>query len=437
MIPLFPISARLSHPGDLRVAGHDLVNLANEYGTPLYIFDAATVRNQVNRLNRLLAAHYPGRAAASYAAKAYFSLGMARRIRQLGLNLDVVSLGELRLAQRAGFDPRQVVMHGNNKSSAELEAALDWGIRAVVVDSLDELQFLENIARRRQVQAAIWLRITPGLAVETHAHVQTGHHASKFGIPIVDGQALEAIRRAQASPALNLTGLHTHLGSQLFTPEPFRQALDRLVSLAEQAGFIPLEINPGGGWGVPYTEKDPSDDPEPWVSAASAEVQRLFESRGWPLPTLMLEPGRWLVAQAGLAVYTVGVVKTAGDGTRFVTVDGGMADNPRTALYQAEYTARVIPTSPRLQDGSLSEVSVVGKFCESGDVLIERILLPEARRGDLLVMPVAGAYQLSMASNYNLTPRPAVLWVEEGETAVLQPREELEHGWWVEAAGPS
>ncbi len=429
-LDLFPVSTTI-HPtnGSLQIAGQDVNELARRWGTPLYLYDGATVRRQAAELQRLLSGGYPGPSMVAYAAKAYFSAGFARRVASLGLGADVVSLGELEIARKAGFDPGRVHLHGNNKSPQELESAARWGIQSIVIDSLEELEFLESLAARFNLSAVrIWLRITPGLDVHTHPYRQTGHTASKFGLPAQDGQAAEAIRRSLRSQRLKLTGLHTHLGSQLFEPEPYQAAVRSLCGLAYEEGFIPEEISPGGGWGVAYHPDEEDVAATIWVQAVSTALQEACHGYGWPLPRLVLEPGRWLAARAGVAVYTLGTHKTLADGSRVAAVDGGMADNPRPALYQARYTACLVgrPLAETVQTWRL-----VGKFCESGDVLIPEVALPDFQRGDLLAMPVAGAYQLSMASNYNLASRPAVLWLEEGEEQALQLREEMaESGWW-------
>jgi diaminopimelate decarboxylase len=232
-----------------------------------------------------------------------------------------------------------------------------------------------------------------------------------------------------ASPWLHLVGLHTHLGSQIFSPQPYRQAIGILYKVACDEGFIPEEFSPGGGWGVRYIERDPSDDAAPWIQAISQEVEQQCGRLGWPLPRLVVEPGRWLVARAGVALYSVGAQKESANGNHIVALDGGMADNPRVALYQARYTARVVqaPAAP-----PVNKVRLVGKFCESGDVLINEVSLPEMHRGDLIAMPAAGAYQLSMSSNYNFATRPPVLWLEEGQVEVLQRRESpSDPCWWT------
>ncbi len=426
---LLPDSASFPPRGNLRIAGHDLAVLAHEWGTPLYIYDGLTIRSQVTLLTDLLRQHYPGPAAIAYAAKAYFSLAFARKLSVLGLGVDVVSLGELEIAQKAGFSRGNIHLHGNNKSPEELEAALRGQVQAIVVDSLDELDFLERLAEKIQVKGRIWLRVNPAVSVDTHQYVQTSHPASKFCLPVRDGQAAEAIRRALRSGWLALTGLHFHLGSQLFKPEPYRQAVRCLAELAESAGCIPAEISPGGGWGIPYNLQDKDGDPASWIKAVCSSIQEEFHRRGWPLPKLVLEPGRWIAGRAGLAIYSVGATKTGSDGARFVAVDGGMADNIRPALYQARY--EVLPLHGAAGQ-PLYKYSVVGRYCESGDVLIPEILLPELKRGDLLAVPVSGAYHLSMASNYNLTPRPAVLWLENGSVEVLQKREQIgDSSWWT------
>ena len=428
-LDLFPLSTRLNSGGSLTIAGHELSDLAKQWGTPLYLYDAFTVQTQAESIRQLLFAAYPGASDITYAAKAYFSLGIARRLATLNLGVDVVSLGELEVARRAGFLPERVHLHGNNKGEAELKAAIEWGVQAIVVDSLEELTYLERLCAGMKRIARIWLRVTPGIHVDTHAYRQTAHPASKFGLPISDGQAAEGIRRGRASPWLKLTGLHTHLGSQVFETEPYQKAAEVLLELGDEAGWIPEEISPGGGWGVPYTLDDPEAAPQPWIDAIASTIAAGCARRGWPLPKLLVEPGRMIVGRAGVVVYTVGTSKTAADGTYLVAVDGGMADNLRPALYQARYTAcRVdLPNSP-----ITLKTTLVGKFCESGDQLISEVLLPPVERGDLVVMPVAGAYHLAMSSNYNLAARPAVLWLEPDKVSVLQLREDpCQLDWWM------
>ena len=426
---LFPITTERNTNGHLQIAGHDLSELVQSWGTPLYVYDAATVIAKVNDLKGLLSTYYNGPSEICYAAKAYFSFGIAVRMAELGLGVDVVSLGELRLAHKAGFKPEKVHLHGNNKSKAELKYALEWGIESIVLDSLDEIEFLNGLLSAQDQIANVWLRITPGVSVDTHSYRQTGHNASKFGFSLQNGQAAEAIRLTKKCQKINLVGLHMHLGSQIFEVEPYLIAIMLLTELAGEEGVLPEVLSPGGGWGVAYTRHDKTFEADEWVRLVSNVVVQESLKHGWSLPRLVMEPGRWLVAQAGVALYTVGATKYSGDGKYIVAVDGGMADNPRPALYQANYEARLVeqPDAPPKYEGAL-----VGKFCESGDQLIPVAILPEMKRGDILAVPVAGAYQLSMASNYNLAPRPAVLWLEDEQVKVFQQREEPDQdGWWV------
>lgn len=429
---LYPISTGRDELGRLTIAGHCVSDLAKRYRTPLYVYDGETIRTQIENLRQNLRAAYGGPMEITYAAKAYFAPAMACRIAGFGVGVDVVSLGELHSALRAGFLPEKIHLHGNNKSEEELAEAVSADIQAIVVDSLEELAFLEGIATRLGKTARIWLRITPGLSVDTHPYRQTAHASSKFGLPIQDGQAAEGIRAALESSRLELRGLHMHLGSQIFEDEPYRRAIALLLQLAESCGFIPPELSPGGGWGVPYKEGDGSADPEPWIAAVVETVTEEYQKRGWPLPKLIMEPGRWLVARAGVALYSIGTSKTTADGGFVAAVDGGMADNPRPALYHALYSA-CLADQP---DGvPVQSVRIVGKYCESGDELIPAVRLPKVKRGDILAMPVAGAYQLSMASNYNLAPRPAVLWLENERVELLQPRETVEDSaWWMHSS---
>ena len=428
-LSLFPITTQRDSKGQMMIAGQLVRDLVQQYGSPLYLYDAATLRAQLDLLRTAFETHYRGGFEITYAAKAYFSLGMARRMAAMGLGVDVVSLGELKVAKKAGFSPKMVHFHGNNKTVPELLFAMEWGISDIVVDNLSELVLLETLAIERKQVINIWLRITPGVKVETHQYWQTGDIASKFGLPIYDGQASEGIRFAQASRWLKLRGLHTHVGSQVFDVSPYGEALKRLIGLAGQEEFIAAELSPGGGLGVQYTLDDKVADAVDWVRTMSASLEKECGKRGWPLPKLLLEPGRWLVGQAGVSVYSVGAVKFSSDGTYIVAVDGGMADNPRTAMYQARYEAALVD---RLPSGMRNRASLVGKYCESGDQLIPMLELPEMHRGELLALPVSGAYQLSMSSNYNMASRPAVLWLEDGRAEVMQRREDpAEDGWWM------
>ncbi len=430
---IMPVTAERRSNGHLYVGGHDLAVLAAKWGTPLYIYDSTTIHQQVQTLKDVLTNCYAGKYEITYACKAYFSLGFARRVKELDLGLDVVSLGEARLALRGGILPDRLHLHGNNKSEEEIRLALANDFQAIVLDSMDELELVEQIASQMNKRARVWIRVTPGFEVDTHPYRQTSHPTSKFGFLLQDGEAAAAIRRAMASDWLHLTGLHTHIGSQIFEVQPFMTAVDVLMKLAAQEGFVPEEISPGGGWGVPYLPSDAHNGAAEWLQAVCSRVKQQCERRNWPLPKLILEPGRLIVARAGMVVYTVGNSKTVADGSYVISIDGGMADNPRPALYESKYTACLVN---RVEGPYDRLTRLVGKFCESGDMIIGEARLPEMHRGDLVAVPVAGAYQLSMSSNYNLAPRPAVLWLEPHKVTVLQNREEPDRGgWWVSGEG--
>ncbi len=290
-LSLFPISTEILPGGELATAGFSLRELAARYGTPLYMYDGATLKAQLSRLRGLLDQNYPGEAAVAYAAKVYFSTRFGRRLAGLGLDLDVVSLGEMDAARQAGFKPASIHLHGNNKTAAEIDAALEWGLHAIVEDSLDELALLEELAGAGRQPVPVWLRVTPDLDVQTNPHIATGSAGSKFGLHLASGQAKEALRRIQESPVLSLTGLHFHLGSQITDPEVYREAVEGVLGAASEEGAVPMEFSPGGGWGVRYTETDPPDDPAPWIQAVCEAVREGCSRRGWPLPRLVIEPG--------------------------------------------------------------------------------------------------------------------------------------------------
>jgi len=427
---LLPSTCSVGENGQLEISGHSIRQLAEKWGTPLYVYDGKTILDKIAYLRRLGFNEYRGKFDITYASKAYLSLGFAKHLARSGVGVDVVSLGEMKIARKAGFSPERVHLHGNNKSEEELEYALEWGVFSIVVDSLEELEFLEELAARREKKLRIWLRISPGVNVDTHPYLQTGHTASKFGLPMIDGQAVRAIQFARASKWFDLIGLHTHIGSQISDAEPYRRAVKMLFEIAVEADFIPQQISTGGGWGVPYCLEDSVVDARDWVRVVADALHQECDALGWPLPQLVLEPGRWLTAQAGMVVYQVGFQKKSREGMHVVAVDGGMADNPRPAMYHANYCALVVD---RPFEKPVQKVSLVGKYCESGDVLIPEVELPEVARGDLIAIPSAGAYQLSMSSNYNMAARPVVLWLEPDKVEVLQKRENpSESGWWVE-----
>jgi diaminopimelate decarboxylase len=432
---LWPVGARYDSSGELWLGGCAVSVLAREHGTPLYVFCEDTLRARTRAYWAALRRFYPASGRIAYASKACLNLALAQLMAEEGLELDVVSGGELHVALQAGFPPERIHFHGNNKSDAELSQALDAGVGRIVVDNFRELEALAQLAgSRASAPARVWLRISTGVFAQTHSHIQTGHDDTKFGFSITTGDAERAVVSATRHPTLDLLGLHAHIGSQIADPEPLADNAHRLVEFAalmrDRHGFALREVSPGGGWGVPMTEADKPAPVESYVQAVCQALTQACRAAGLDLPLLVLEPGRSIVAPAGVAIYRVGARKEIPGVRTYVSVDGGMADNIRPAIYGARYTALAIPKHPESSSGltgykqsSLENVTIAGKFCESGDVLIRDIELPRLAPGDHLALPMAGAYTLAMASNYNLATRPAVVVVKDGRARLIQRRE--------------
>lgn len=425
-LSLFPITARWETAAArerLTIAGCDLGELAEQHGTPLYLYDQATLDGALHAYRQALAAFYPAPSGLTYAGKAFLCVAMAQWAGQRGLWLDCTGRGELEIARAAGLPREQILVHGVNKSTADLEAARALA-GTLVVDNLAELErFIALVEGAPGPVPGLWLRLRPGVTVATHAHNQTGQEDSKFGMSPAEAQ--EAVRICRQK-GLAVTGLHFHLGSQFRDPSPLGPALERMLDL--MAGFyseidwIPPAVCPGGGWGVAYHEKDlPQPSVEAYVRFVAEQVASGCQRRGLPLPHLQLEPGRSLVARAGVALYRVGAVKYSAQ-RRWLLMDGGLADNPRPALYGARYSALPVHALHRPDVGP---AWLAGPYCESGDVLIEDLPLPEMQPGELIAVPVSGAYQLSMANNYNGACRPAVLWLAAGSAQLVRRREEV------------
>ncbi|HZP95484.1 MAG TPA: diaminopimelate decarboxylase [Candidatus Limnocylindria bacterium] len=419
---LFPDTTRVTLENRLAIGGRDLVALAAEHGTPLYVYDVATVLARAGALREALRASYPGTATVCYAAKAYIAPWLLALLAQEGLGLDVVSGGELHVAARAGFPRERVYLHGNCKTESELAYALDQRVGRIVIDNLDEIAALGRLADERGVRQPVLLRLGPGVDVHTHAHLTTGAPDTKFGLDIASGAAETGVRAILAQPSLELRGFHAHIGSQIRDTAPYRAAVERVFAFAaamrEKTGFVLQEVSPGGGYPVRYVPSDPAIDAVAMVREVAAAVLAASQRHGLDQPELTIEPGRAIVAPAGIALYRVGSVKR---GARtYVAVDGGMADNIRPAAYGAEYTATL---ASRVEDGGLTDVAIAGRYCETGDILIQKVSLPLPRVGDLVAIPVAGAYHLAMASNYNMTPRPAVVVVADGAARLVRSRE--------------
>lgn len=432
-LSLFPATAQIKLVGNKRnnrnqqltIAGCDLSALANEYGTPLYLYDQATLDAAVVEYRDALAKQYPGESAITYAGKAFLCTAMAQWSQQHDLWLDCTGAGELRIAAAAKVARSRILVHGVNKSAADLAAAVHQA-SIIVVDNLHELGELINLLTSTTVEPPqLWIRIRPGVAVETHSYTQTGQKDSKFGME--PAEALTAIARCRQHD-LSLTGLHFHQGSYFHDPAPIGPAiatvLDIVAHIHQESGWLPDTICPGGGWGVAYHEDElPHPTIAAYVCFVAEQIQAGCHQRNLPLPRLQLEPGRSIVAQAGVALYRVGSVKQTAD-RRWLLIDGGLADNPRPALYESRYSALPVADPQR---PPVTKTWLAGPYCESGDVLIQDLPLPDIQAGELMAVPVSGAYQLSMGSNYNGATRPAVLWLNANGAQLIQQAETVDN----------
>ena len=406
---LLPDTAEVAGDGRLSVGGCDVLALADDLGTPLFVYDEAHLRA---RCREAVEAFGDG---VAYASKAFLCLAMARLVHEEGMHLDVSTGGELHLALAAGIPGARLVMHGNNKSDAELRTAIDAGVGRIVVDSFDEIDRLEAIAPAAPVP--VLLRITPGVEAHTHEYVMTGQEDSKFGFGLASGRASEAVERARRSKVLDLVGIHAHIGSQIFLLHSFSKAVELLADFVNPLDLAELSL--GGGLGVPYVEGEEAPTITQWARKLRADC----EAAGITA-VVTAEPGRAIVAAAGLTLYRVGTIKELPGIRTYISVDGGMSDNPRPVLYGSGYEAFL----PRATDAERPAIAtIVGKHCESGDVLVRDARLPaDVGVGDVLCTPVTGAYGHSMASNYNKVPRPAVVFVADGRARVVVRRETLD-----------
>ncbi len=420
-LQLFPISTTIEKTG-LAIAGHDLATLANDHGTPLYIYDRATMDSAVADYKSALASHYPTTGSVTYAGKAFLNLAIAQWTQFHELSVDCTGKGEIAMAVAGGVPREHILVHGVNKSSADLESALKHA-GTVVVDNLTELKRITAQFTLTNYQLPnLCLRLLPGIAVATHhAHTQTGQQDSKFGM--TSAEIMEAAEFCKAND-LPLTGIHFHQGSNFRDASPLKAAIELGLDLAGEIGFTnEWHFSPGGGWGVAYHEDElPQPDSNEYVRTIAENVIDGCKARGLTLPHLHLEPGRSLVARAGVAVYKVGVIKRRGDKVWILT-DGGMTDNPRYAMYGARYSCLTVSNPGEARS---EKVSIAGPYCESGDVLIEDLPMPKIEEGDLIAIPASGAYQLSMSSNYNGSCKPAVIWLEPDQARVIQRRETIE-----------
>lgn len=417
----------INEKGHLTIGGADTVELAERYGTPAYILDENVIRKNCRTYIGAARKYFGEDALPLYASKALCFTGIYKLVAEEGMGIDCVSSGEIYTAMRADFPADKIYFHGNNKTDADISFAMDNGVGTFVVDNTDELRSIAAQARARGMSQRILLRITPGIDPHTHKAISTGSIDSKFGSAIETGQALEIVKEAIASDGIDLAGLHCHIGSQIFDIDPFTQAADIMAKFIAQikneCGYTVRELNLGGGLGVRYTEYDREIDYADAIKDMAQIIKGICEKNGIAMPRIILEPGRSLVAAAGITLYTVGSVKNIPDFKTYVSVDGGMPDNPRYALYQSQYTALV---ANRAGEEKSTRVTLAGRCCESGDLIGENMELQRARRGDILAVLVTGAYNHSMASNYNRLPRPPIVMVKDGEARLAVRRESFE-----------
>jgi len=422
MLELFPATAAVKE-GELAIGGVRTSALAEEFGTPLLVYCERTLLDAVSAYRSSAP-----EALIVYGVKAFPNLALLDLFAREGLGADVSTLGELAYAKRAGVPGERIVVHGNNKSDEELRAAAEARVGYVVIDALDEIE--------RAAAAGIscvLVRVTPGIEADTHEAIRTAHHGSKFGLP--PEQALAAIAVSEKA-GLDVAGLHVHIGSQLLEAQAALASIDRLAAFAatarEELGWTPAVVDLGGGLGVRYVVDELPPQIGDFVCAVTGRLAHEWSRHDLPLPQLVLEPGRSLVGRAGTTLYRVGVVKQASETTTYVAIDGGMSDNPRPQLYGARHSALL---ANRADEDAVGRYVVCGKHCESGDVLIPGIRLPEPRRGDLLAVPATGGYTLAMGSNYNAVPRPAAALVRDGEARLIRRRETIDDLLALDEAG--
>ena len=413
--------------GHLTIGGLDTVALAHEFGTPAYIMDENIIRAQCRTYLAACRTHFGKDALPAFASKALSFTEIYRIMAEEGMGIDCVSGGELYTAKNAGFPAERIYFHGNNKTERDLCDALDMGVGTVVVDNETELAMLGALATARGVTQNILLRITPGIDPHTHRAIQTGNVDSKFGNAIQTGQAMHITKESLSTKGVSLLGFHCHIGSQIFEIDPFLEAADIMMRfIAEvkaETGFAATTLNLGGGLGVRYTDEDPKIDYAVAIAGIGAAVREAAEQAGVAMPRIILEPGRSIVAAAGITLYTVGGVKEIPGFKNYISVDGGMPDNPRYALYQSVYTAVIADRADTPAD---YRATLAGRCCESGDLIGEDMPIQHAKKGDVLAVLTTGAYNYAMSSNYNRLPRPPVIFVKDGRARVVVRRESYE-----------
>lgn len=417
----------VNEKGHLTIGGVDTVELAKQYGTPLYVMDEDLIRKHCASFKNSIDKYYDGKGLVCYASKAFCCKEMCRVMMSEGIGLDVVSIGELYTAKCAGVDFEKICFHGNNKTDEELEFAIENNVGRIIVDNIFELERLNSIAEKKNVTANIMFRIKPGVDAHTHNFIRTGQIDSKFGFALETGEAFEAVKKAISCSHIHLKGVHCHIGSQIFDIAPFEEAarvmLEFIAKIKKELDFEVDELNLGGGFGIMYTE---DNDPVPYknyMEKVSEVVKSCCSQLNIKQPFILIEPGRSIAGPAGITLYTVGGVKHIPDIRTYVSIDGGMIDNPRYILYQSEYEALVANRAGEPRD---TKVTIAGKCCESGDLIGEGMKLQKVEPEDIIAVCATGAYNYSMASNYNRIPRPPVVFIKDGQSRVVVKRETLE-----------
>lgn len=416
-----PLTVEINTKGHMNIGGCDTVELAKEFGTPLYIMDETTLRENCRQYIEASQKYYPN-SEVIYASKALSVLGILKIIREEGLGLDVVSGGELFLALRAGFDPQKIYFHGNNKSPQEITEALEAGVGTIILDSLEEAQLVDKLAAKANKTQNILLRVTPGVEAHTHEFIKTGQLDSKFGIHA--DKVAEILEEIKKKKHLNFNGLHVHIGSQILETIPFNHSLeimlDLLAKLKEKHKIEVKVLDLGGGLGISYLSNDNPPEIADYFKKMIETLEYKTKTLKIKPPKIIVEPGRSIVGRAGITLYTVGMIKDVKGFRKYVCIDGGMADNPRPITYQARYDALV---ANKIEKKKSELVTIAGKFCESGDILIKDIQIQPVQPGDILAVPATGAYNYSMASNYNQALRPAMILVKKGKAKLIVERE--------------
>ena len=408
----------------LVIGQHDTVELAKKFGTPLYVLDEDLMRDNCRAYKNAIDTYYDGHGLVLFASKALCTMYTGRLVAEEGLGADVVSGGELYTLYKAGFPMEKVFFHGNNKTPDEIELALNCGVGHIVVDNKYELELLNRIANEKNVNQRILFRIKPGIDAHTHDFVKTGQIDSKFGVALENGEAYEIHKLALSMSNIQIDGVHCHIGSQIFDVEPFCEAAKVMIGfiadLYDKLGIKVNILNLGGGFGIKYTATDDPIAPSEYIHKVTNVVKKLAQEKGIDLPFLVFEPGRSIVASAGITLYTVGCVKEIENVRTYVSIDGGMCDNPRYILYGSKYTA-VLANNASAEP--VAPITIAGKCCESGDLIQEHVMMPQIHVGDTLAVLATGAYNYSMSSNYNRIPRPPIVAVSGNEAKIIVKRE--------------